>query len=265
MANAASPAAPSLTPMPATLEKPVITADANALGAAEAACVAARLRALAARQETVAVIFATGASQLATLRALTAMPDLPWRQVIGFHLDEYLGLPATHAASFRRYLRVELVEKAPLQAFHFIPADAADPLEACRDYAALLAAHPPQLGLLGIGENGHLAFNDPGAADFEDAEAVKVVALDGACRAQQVAEGWFARLADVPAQAITLTLPTIFRIPELMVAVPGERKAEIVRRTLEEPISPSCPATLLRRHPNVRLFLDAASARRLPS
>lgn len=240
-----------------------IGADAAALGAAAAAYAAARLRELARRQAQVAVVFATGASQLATLRALTAMPDLPWGQIVGFHLDEYAGLSGDHPASFRRYLRTELTSKAPLAAFHFIAGDAADPDRVCREYARLLAEQPPQLGLIGIGENGHLAFNDPGEADFDDPQAVKVVALDDACRRQQVAEGWFPRIEDVPQRAITLTIPTIMRVPELVVSVPGERKAEIMARVMGEAISAACPATILRRHPRARLFLDAASAARI--
>jgi len=241
---------------------PFIAADAAALGAAAAAHAAARIRALAARHGRFAVVFATGASQLATLRALTAM-DLPWRQIVGFHLDEYIGLSAGHPASFRWYLREELAAKAPFAAFHFIAADAADAAAACGEYARLLAAEPPRLGLIGIGENGHLAFNDPGEADFDDPEAVKIVTLDSACRNQQVAEGWFPRLEDVPARAITLTIPAIMQIPELVVSVPGERKAAIVERVLRGPICPECPATILRRHARAALFLDRASAARL--
>jgi glucosamine-6-phosphate deaminase len=134
-----------------------------------------------------------------------------------------------------------------------------DPVEFCLQYAGLLREHDPVLGLAGIGENGHLAFNDPPIADFDDAADVKVADLDQACRQQQVNEGWFPSLADVPSQAITLTIPTVMRIPELIISVPGERKRAIVRRTLHDPISTACPSTVLRRHSNVHLYVDAAS------
>lgn len=236
-------------------------ADAAALGQAAAACAAARLRQLAGGHETVPVAFATGASQLATLRALRAMADVPWPRLVGFHLDEYVGLTAGHAASFRAYLHRELSSQVPFRGFHFIAAaDGAAPRQAAAAYAALWQATPPLLGLIGIGENGHLAFNDPGA-DFADPLPVRVVALDPICRQQQVAEGWFPSLDAVPVQAITVTLPTLMAIPELIVSVPGPRKRAAVRRTLRDSISPACPATLLRQHPNVHLFLDAEAAR----
>lgn len=235
--------------------------DAAALGRAAAACAAARLRQLAANHETVPVAFATGASQLATLRSLAQMPGLPWDRIVGFHLDEYVGLPADHPSSFHAYLHRQLASQLPFRAFHFIAAPATDSSAAdqAAAYAALWQATPPLLGLIGIGENGHLAFNDPGA-DFADPLAVRVVSLDPICRQQQVSEGWFPSLAAVPTQAVTVTLPALMAIPELIVSVPGPRKQEAVRRTLRDPISPACPATLLRRHPNVRLFLDSDSA-----
>jgi glucosamine-6-phosphate deaminase len=193
------------------------------------------------------------------LRALTTIPEIPWDRVIGFHLDEYLGISDRHPASFRRYLRHELIQRVPFHAFHEIDANAPDPETFCRYYADLLHAHPPQLCLLGIGENGHLAFNDPPVADFNDPKDVKIVTLDRECRQQQVNEGWFPALAEVPGQAITLTIPTIIRIPELILSVPGERKRAPVERTLNEEISTRCPATILRTHPNAHLYLDASS------
>ncbi len=229
------------------------------MGEAAARHAAAVIRAIANRQDFIPVIFATGASQLATLRALIAIPEIPWNRVIGFHLDEYLGISDQHPAGFRRYLRDELIHRVPFHAFHEIDANAADPEAFCAHYADLLRANPPQLCLLGIGENGHLAFNDPPVADFADTKAVKIVALDRECRQQQVNEGWFPGLAEVPARAITLTIPTIMRVPELILSVPGERKRAIVQRTLTEDISTRCPATVLRTHPNAHLYLDAAS------
>jgi len=213
--------------------------------------------------DVVGVIFATGASQLAMLKALTGIPDLPWSHVCGFHLDEYAEISAKHPASFRHYLRRNLTERVSLSEFYEIEGDADNLVRVCEDYAAKLAAHPPHLCLLGIGENGHLAFNDPGEADFEDPEDVKVVRLDAVCRQQQAAEGWFRTVEDVPELAITLTVPAIMRVPKLIVSVPGSRKASIVRRALLDAISPTCPATILRRHPDATIYLDAESSAEL--
>lgn len=234
--------------------------DAEALGVAAAQDAAARIRELAQHFPVVSVVFATGASQLKMLRKLTCVPDVPWERVIGFHMDEYLGISAAHPASFRRYLREELVDRVPLREFRYIEGDANEPEAFCRRYAAALREHPPQLCMLGIGENGHLAFNDPGEADFDDPETVRIVKLDAVCRQQQVNEGWFASMDDVPKEAITLTVPALMGIPELIACVPGKRKAAIVRRFLSETISPDLPATILRRHGNVRIYLDRDSA-----
>jgi glucosamine-6-phosphate deaminase len=233
------------------------------MGKAAATHAAERIVTLAAKHEIVPIIFATGASQLATLGALTAIPDLPWNQVVGFHMDEYLGMPDQHPASFRRYLRENVTSKAPIREFHGIDGMAADPEKTCCDYAALLLSNTPLLCLLGVGENGHLAFNDPAEADFDDPQDVKIVSLDQVCRQQQASEGWFSSAAEVPSRAITLTIPTLFRVPELILSVPGPRKAHIVKRTLTEEISTRCPATILRRHPNTTVYLDGESAAEL--
>ena len=239
---------------------PIYAAEtAQDLGSAAAEYAASEMRALAQVHPLLSIVFATGTSQLETLRALTAIPGLPWDRVIGFHLDEYVGIGADHPASFRRYLRQELVERVPLSQFNPVEGDAADPEAFCDQYAELLRAHPPQLCLLGIGENGHLAFNDPGVADFNDPKDVKIVALDRECRQQQVNEGWFASLDEVPRRAMTLSISALMRIPSLVVSVPGERKARIVERTLYEEISTRCPATILRTHLNTRLYVDRAS------
>jgi len=229
------------------------------LGAAAAQHAADRIRYLAARNEFVPVIFATGASQIETLRALVKMPDVPWDRVIGFHMDEYIGISDQHPASFRRYLREELVCHVPMREFYYIDGESADPGKFCLQYAGLLREYDPQLCLAGIGENGHLAFNDPHEADFKDPADAKIVTLDEACRLQQVAEGWFASINDVPSKAITLTIPCLLRVPELILSVPGERKRPIIKRTIEEAVSTACPSTILRNHPNAHVYVDANS------
>ena len=180
-----------------------------AMGQAAATAAAKEMLRLGRAGETVSVIFATGASQLATLEALTKMPGLSWGQISGYHLDEYVGLPMSHPASFRGYLRKHLTEKTGMKEFFEIDGTAPDPQAVCAEYAARLQAADPQLCLLGIGENGHLAFNDPGVADFHDPLSVKLALLDVMCRTQQAAEGWFPTLEDVPERAITVTIPAI--------------------------------------------------------
>jgi glucosamine-6-phosphate deaminase len=237
--------------------------DKKAAGEAAARAAAKALEQMNHDQDEISVIFATGASQLDMLRALTSMPDLPWKKVHGFHLDEYVGIAENHPASFRRYLRENLTERVPMAEFFEIDGSTSDPDRVRREYVQKLNAANPQLCLLGIGENGHLAFNDPPEANFHDPEAMKVVTLDRACRQQQLSEGWFERFEDVPERALTLTIPTLFKVPKLIVSVPGHRKAQSVRRTLEEPISTACPSTILRTHPDVTLYLDSESASQL--
>lgn len=232
----------------------------EAAGEAAARSVVKSLRDLAIRKSPIGVIFATGASQLPTLQALTAMLDAPWDQVAGFHMDEYLGIAPDHAGSFRRYLRERLTQRVQLREFHEIDGTSSNSARTCSEYARLLHSHDPQLCLLGIGENGHLAFNDPAEANFWDPLDVKVVALDGTCRQQQVEEGWFPNLNEVPEQAITLTIPTLMRVPKLIISVPGQRKAGIINRALGEAISTACPATILRAHPDATIYLDEESA-----
>ena len=240
-----------------------IHADRRAAGDAAARAAAQSLTELGARASSFGVIFATGASQIATLHALTVIPGLPWNRVVGFHMDEYVGIGVDHPASFRRYLREHLTSRAPLGEFHEIDGTQPDIPAVCDAYARLLRKHNPQLCLLGIGENGHLAFNDPAEADFSDPVDMKPVQLDVECRRQQVAEGWFPDVEAVPRQALTLTIPALFRVPRLIASVPGPRKARIVRRALQDPISTACPATILRNHPGVTVFLDRDSAAEL--
>jgi glucosamine-6-phosphate deaminase len=235
--------------------------ESTARAAAEAA--SKTLCKLGREQDSIGVIFATGASQLDTLEALVSRNDIPWNKIIGFHLDEYVGLDENHFASFRRYLRENLTSRVPLHQFFEIDGNAPDLDSFCRAYARKLSEANPQLCLLGIGENGHLAFNDPSEADFLDPHEMKVALLDSACREQQTAEGWFQTWEEVPSRALTLTIPTIMRVPKLILTVLGGRKAEIVRRALHGAMSENCPATILRVHPNATLYLDAESAAEL--
>ena len=235
----------------------------QAAGDAAAKAAAAAVQVQAQRPGDIGVIFATGASQIPTLQALTATAGLPWSRIIGFHMDEYENMQPRHPASFRGYLRERLTGKVSMKEFHEIDATVSDLDELCATYAASIHAANPQICLLGIGENGHLAFNDPPVADFNDPEDMKVVILDAACRQQQFAEGWFKSLDEIPERAVTLTIPTLFRVPKLIASVPGPRKAQIVYRTLTEPISTACPATLMRTHPDCTVYLDQESAKEL--
>jgi glucosamine-6-phosphate deaminase len=233
-------------------------------GFAAAKAVEQELKRLAQKKlETIGVIFATGASQLEMLRALVEIPGLPWERICGFHMDEYVGIAPDHRASFRQYLRNELTQHVRMRRFYDVDGNAADLEKSCQHYADALDAAHPQLCLLGIGENGHLAFNDPGVADFNDPYDMKVVALDDECKQQQVAEGWFDSIAEVPAQAMTLTIPALLRVPKLIVSVPGLRKAKMVNRALHEAISTACPATILREHSDATVYLDEESASEL--
>jgi glucosamine-6-phosphate deaminase len=233
---------------------------AKAAGLAAAESVAAALRELDAVRNAVGIIFATGTSQFETLRAMTSIPDLPWKKVHGFHMDEYIGIDENHPASFRRYLREKLTSRVSMAAFHEMDGSASDLEKVRREYMEKLSANNPQICLLGIGENGHLAFNDPHEADFDDPEPMKIVTLDRACRQQQLAEGWFPSFDQVPKHALTPTIPTLLKVSRLVASVPGKRKAAAVRRTLQGPISVHCPATILRTHPDVTICLDEESA-----
>jgi glucosamine-6-phosphate deaminase len=216
-------------------------------------------QALAARGRA-NIIVATGASQFEILDALAKEPGIDWSRVTGFHLDEYVGLPITHGASFRAYLWQRFVSKLPLplKAFHFLDAET-DPVAECARVGAILLDHPIDVAFIGIGENGHIAFNDP-PADFETAEPYIIVALDEACRRQQLGEGWFPTFEDVPRQAISMSVRQILKSAAIICTVPDERKAEAVRAAVQDAISPGLPATILQTHPDCRLFLDRASA-----
>ncbi len=234
--------------------------SAQAAGEAAARAGANALIELAKSHRSIGVIFASGASQLKMLEALTGIANLPWNQVLGFHMDEYVELAEDHPASFRRYFRERLTSKVQMKDFFEIDGNTPNPVGTSREYAEKLRSAAPQLCFLGIGENGHLAFNDPPAANFTDSEEAKVVQLDAVCRQQQTAEGWFSSVEQTPEYAITLTIPVLLRVPKLIVSVPGKRKANIVRRAFTEPISTACPATILRTHPDATIYLDLESA-----
>jgi glucosamine-6-phosphate deaminase len=235
--------------------------DSDAKLAVDAAGEAAQTIAAAVAANGVAnVMFATGNSQLGFLDVLTTRDDVDWARVVGFHMDEYRGISGEHPASFRRYLRERVVDRVHPGGFYFIAGDASDPEAQCRRYAALLGEHPLDLCCLGIGENGHLAFNDPPVADFDDPLDVKVVALDEACRRQQVGEGHFATMADVPVEAITVTIPALLRAGRILANVPDARKRDPVRMALTGPVTAACPASILRTRDHVTLHLDRSSA-----
>jgi glucosamine-6-phosphate deaminase len=204
------------------------------------------------------LIAATGASQFTFLEALTASEKIDWSRVEMFHLDEYIGLPITHPASFRQYLLERFINKVKLQACHLLNGES-DAAEVCRRTGEEIGKAPINVAFVGIGENSHLAFNDP-PADFETESPYLIVNLDEACRRQQVGEGWFATLADVPTQAISMSIRQILKAEKIICIVPDLRKAQAVKACLEGAISPLAPASILRTHPNVTLYLDRASA-----
>ena len=206
------------------------------------------------------VVLPTGASQFDMLKALVQIPEIDWGKVTVFHLDEYIGMPVTHPASFRKYLKERFVAKVPeLQAFYLVEGDQPDATVECCRLGEIIKAHPIDAAFIGIGENGHLAFNDP-PADFEIEDPYIVVELAEACRKQQLGEGWFETLDDVPAQAISMSIRHIMKSQRLIVTVPDERKAEAVKNAVEGAVSNLCPATILQTHADCRLFLDAASS-----
>jgi glucosamine-6-phosphate deaminase len=231
-------------------------------GQAAARQAAQTLRTALKQQGSARLVLATGASQFNLLANLVTAPDLNWSQVTCFHLDEYIGLPASHPASFRKYLQERFASLVPVKVFNFIAGDAPDSQAECSRLGALLRQAPIDLALVGIGENGHLAFNDP-PADFEVDEAYIIVRLDEACRRQQVGEGWFPNLQAVPGRAVSMTIRQIMRCRQVICTVPDLRKAAAVQCSLEGPVSPDCPASILQQHPDCHFFLDEAAASRL--
>jgi glucosamine-6-phosphate deaminase len=239
-----------------------VTENRAALGAAAGKAIATALREKIAAAGRVTVAFAAAPSQNETLAALIAEPGIVWDKVTAYHLDEYAGATADSPHSFRRYLREHVFDHVTPVAFHQIAGEARNQEAVCARYASLLPAAGFDIALLGIGENGHLAFNDP-PCDFEDPSEVRVVALDEACRIQQVHDGAFQTLADVPTQAFTLTVPVLIKASKVFVMVPGPAKAQAVAAALEGPLTNLCPASILRTHPDAAIFLEKESAARL--
>jgi glucosamine-6-phosphate deaminase len=233
--------------------------DRDLMGAAAGHDIASQLREVLGEKGSARVVFAAAPSQLETLTTLAAEPGIDWGLVTAFHMDEYLGLSQDAPERFGNWLREALFDRVPFAAVHYIDADA-DPADAIADYSALLAEAPIDIVVLGIGMNGHIAFNDPPVADFNDPVAVKVVLLDETCRIQQVEDGCFAAFDDVPESAITVTIPTLLAASRLLCIVPGSLKAEALRATMLEPISTEWPSTILRTHPNTTIYADADAA-----
>jgi len=237
--------------------------DRKSLGKAAAGQAATAIRRAIRDRGQARVVAATAASQAEFLQALVIEPDIDWSRVEVFHLDEYIGLPVTHPGSFRKMLLEQLVQKTGITKFHLLDGDA-DPAEVVARVGRALASSPIDIEFLGIGENGHIAFNDP-PADFETEAPYLIVNLDEACRRQQVGEAWFVDISQVPKQAISMSVKQILQAREILAVVPDTRKAEAVKACFEGKISPMAPASALRNHPNATLYLDNNSAALLRS
>ena len=235
--------------------------DRKALGQAAGEAVAQKMGEILRDQEDLFMVFAAAPSQNEFLEELGSRAGMEWGRVAAFHLDEYLGLPDTAPQSFGNFLQVRLFEKVHPGRVHYLNGMAEDAEKECDRYAAFFENHPFDIACIGIGENGHLAFNDPHVADFNDPVTIKVVELDLVSRRQQVNDRSFRNLESVPRKAITLTLPTIFSAKFIYCMVPAITKARAVKKTLQGPITTDCPATILRRHENATLFLDKDSAK----
>jgi glucosamine-6-phosphate deaminase len=228
-----------------------------------AAFVAAKLQQAISKNGKANLILATGASQFDFLNAFKLDSSVDWQRITVFHLDEYKDMSDQHPASFRKYLRERILDQVKPAMVHLLAGDAADIEAETARYEALLRLNPVDIACIGIGENGHIAFNDPSVADFDDPRFVKVVELDELCRRQQLGEGWFKSLDEVPGHALSLTIPAIMHCRSVSCVVPDSRKADAVYNTIHGPISTQCPASILRKHKDTILFLDQGSAERL--
>ena len=232
--------------------------DKLAVGEAAGRHAAESLRRILDGSSKARIIVATGASQLDFLECLTATPGIDWQRVEMFHLDEYIGIPATHPASFRKYLSERFIQKTGIRRYHLLDGEQ-EPADVIRLVGRELQSAPVDIAFVGIGENGHLAFNDP-PADFETEQPYLVVNLDEVCRWQQVREGWFGDISEVPKRAISMSVKQILKAHEIITIVPGSRKSSAVKACLEGEISPMAPASVLRTHSNTTIYLDTESA-----
>lgn len=233
--------------------------DPIELGARAGKAAGDYIRNAIAEKGSSSVILATGASQFETLKQLVMEKDIDWSKVTMFHLDEYIGLPVSHRASFRKYLQERFLDKVKGVREAYLINGESDPKEECKRLNAIIARHIIDVALVGIGENGHLAFNDP-PADFDTADPYIIVTLDEPCRRQQMNEGWFAMLEDVPAQAISMSVKQIMKSSAIICSVPDKRKAAAVKNTVEQPVSNLFPASILKEHLDCKLYLDPNSA-----
>ena len=236
--------------------------DRNSLGRAAADHAAEVIRGAIASQGRARITAATAASQREFLEALTSAPGIDWQKVEAFHLDEYAGLPLSHPGSFRAMLLSQLIQKTGIPKYHLLEGDAPDLAAAARKASEAIASSPIDICFLGIGENGHIAFNDP-PADFETREPYIIVNLDEACRQQQVGEAWFADISQVPTRALSMSAQQVLKARELLAVVPDLRKADAIQKCLEGPVRPEAPASIMRRHSKATLYLDWQSASKL--
>ena len=239
-----------------------VLGDRNSLGEAAAAQGAAAIKRAIQERGRARIIGASAASQFEFLEKLTATPGIDWKRVELFHLDEYIGLPMTHPASFCKFLQDRLISKTGITNYHLLNGEK-EPAEVIRATNAAISAAPIDVAFVGIGENGHLAFNDP-PADFETEEPYIAVNLDEACRRQQVGEGWFPDLETVPKRAISMSVKQVLKAKEILAIVPGPKKAEAIKLCFDGPISPIAPSSILRTHSNATIYLDRESAALLP-
>lgn len=232
------------------------------LGAAAAGDAAEKINKVISEKGEANIVFAAAPSQNETLEGLLTY-DIDWSRISAFHMDEYIGLAADAPAGFGNFLRRAIFDRVSFKEVHLIADQGTSPEEICENYTKLLKKYPPDIIMLGIGENGHLAFNDPPVADFSDPETVKIVRLDEVCRQQQVNDGCFPTIDEVPKKAVTLTMSAIMSVPAAIVAVPAATKANAVYNTINGPVSEACPASILRRHKNASLYLDKDSAKEI--
>ncbi|HBT16830.1 MAG TPA: glucosamine-6-phosphate deaminase [Firmicutes bacterium] len=233
------------------------------MGTFAAQAVAEGMKELIAKQGLVTMVFAAAPSQNEFLATLIQTPGIDWSKVIAFHLDEYIGLPEDAPQRFTRFLKDHLFDQVKPGKVYYIDGNTTDPEKECIRYGGLLQEHPIDIACIGIGENGHIAFNDPPVADFNDPKIVKAVEIDLKCRQQQVNDGCFEKLTDVPTKALTLTIPTIMAAKRIFCIVPGKTKSEAVVKTVKGEISTDCPASILRRHEQAILYLEPDSAEKL--